>query len=62
MGVDLCVTLWDNPAQGVEDCELWELQYKIWELAGLIVSPQGQTTPVNKNLTFIKCFITAYLI
>jgi len=49
MGVDLCVTLWDNPAQGVEDCELWELQYKIWELAGLIVSPQGQTTPVNKT-------------
>ena len=45
MGVDLCETVWDNPAQGVEGYEPWWLQYKNWELAGLIVSPPGPNNP-----------------
>ena len=46
LGVDLVKIVWDNLAQGVEGCEPGWLQYKIWELAGLIVSPPG---PNNLN-------------
>ena len=52
MGVDLVKAMWDNPAQGVEGYERGRLQYKIWELAGLIVSPPGPNNPPINNLMF----------
>src|SRR6266498_3504254 len=60
MGVDFCETVWDNSAQGVEGCEPWWLQYKIWELAGLIVSPPRPNNPQSIKPDFYQLFITAY--